>query len=249
MKLLTESIYKLLSSLPPWLRDNRPIIDLRNKLRHSEILRRTRELVPDPSYKQRIKEGNFKVLIVSPIYNSFPLLALSLIEQTYKNWELLFVHDGPADSLDENSKAIIASDNRIRFIETETRANDWGHTPRQFAFEKIRNADPGDFVVVTNSDNYHVPGFIEKMLEHFDDSIHAVYCDMVHEYYNWRNFETRLEYSFIDCGCVMARSETALRAGWNDNTYEGDWKYVADLIGICGTKAIRKVKATLFVHS
>jgi hypothetical protein len=87
------------------------------------------------------------------------------------------------------------------------------------------------------------------MLEHFDDRTHVVYCDMVHEYYNWRNFDTRLEYSFIDCGCVMARRETALTAGWNDNTYEGDWKYVADLIDQCGTKAFRKAKATLFVHS
>ena len=47
----------------------------------------------------------------------------------------------------------------------------------------------------------------------------------------------------------MARRETALAAGWNDNTYEGDWRYVADLIDQCGTNAFRKVKATLFIHS
>ncbi len=249
MRLFTEPLYRLLSSLSPWLRDHHPVIDLRNKLRHWEIVRRTSDLVPGPVYKQSIEGRKFKVVFISPIYNSFPLLALSLIEQTYENWELLFVHDGSAKDLDDNSKAIISSDERISFIETAERANDWGHTPRQIAFEEIRKRGMGDFLVVTNSDNYHVPGYIEKMLEHFDDSTHAVYCDMVHEYYSWRNFETRLEYSFIDCGCVMARSKTALEAGWNDNSYEGDWKYVADLINVCGTKAIRKVKATLFVHS
>lgn len=250
MRPLTECLYRLLSSLPPRLRDHRPILSVRNKLRHREILRRTADLVDQPAYKQQIEDRRFKVVFVSPIYNSFPLLALSLIEQTYTNWELLFIHDGPSDELDENSKAIIESDARIRFMETAQRAKDWGHTPRQIGFEELRkNNGSGDFLVVTNSDNYHVPGYIEKMLEHFDDGTQAVYCDMVHEYYSWRNFETRLEYSFIDCGCVMARSNTALKAGWNDNSYEGDWRYVADLIDLCGAKAFRKVKATLFVHS
>ncbi len=249
MRYVTETVYKLLSSFRPRLRDAWPILNIRNRLRHLEILRRTCDLVPKPAYAKKIREESLKVVFVSPIYNSFPLLVLSLREQTYKNWELVLVHDGPADDLDEISKSVIAGDSRIRFIESKVRANDWGHTPRQIAFEELRKTDSGDFLVVTNSDNYHVPGFIEKMLEHFDDSIHAVYCDMIHEYYSWRNFETRLEYSFIDCGCVMARSGTALKAGWNDNTYEGDWKYVADLINNCGTRAIRKVKATLFIHS
>ncbi len=250
MRWLTEFLYRMLSALPPWLRDHRPVISIRNRLRHWEIVRRTNPLVLDPVYKQAIEKRILKVVFVSPIYNSFPLLALSLFEQTYQNWELLFIHDGPADELDEISKSIIASDPRIRMVESDERANDWGHTPRQIGFETLRKQPSlGDFLVVTNSDNYHVPGYIEKILEHFDEQTDAVYCDMVHEYYSWRNFETRLEYSFIDCGCVMARMSTALKAGWNDNSYEGDWKYIADLIDVCGTKAIRKVKATLFVHS
>jgi hypothetical protein len=249
MRVITESLYSLLTKLPPFLRERWPVLPVRNKLRHWEILRRTKALVADPQYSEGIREEKYKVVFVSPIYKSFPLLAVSLFEQTYRNWELLFVHDGPADELDDNSKAIIESDNRIRMIQSKTRANDWGHTPRQIAFEELRKNGGGDFLVVTNSDNYHVPGYIEKMLEHFDDGTHAVYCDMIHEYYSWRNFKTRLEYSFIDCGCVMSRSDSALKAGWNDNTYEGDWKFVADLIDVCGTRAIRKVGATLFIHS
>ena len=249
MQLITESIYKLVDLLPPQLKESPPLLDFRNKLRHREVLRRTAALVENPAYKNEIEDRKLKVLFVSPIFNSFPLLAVSLIDQTYENWELLFVHDGPSHQLTQTARAIIESDERIRLMETDVRANDWGHTPRQWGFREVANGIEADFVVVTNSDNFHVPGFTEKMLEHFDDETHAVYCDMVHEYYSWRNFVTRLEYSFIDCGCVMARRDTALAAGWNDNTYEGDWRYVADLIDQCGTKAFRKVKATLFVHS
>ena len=206
-------------------------------------------MVDAPFYRSEIDAKAFKVVFISPIYNSFPLLAISLFEQTYDNWELLFVHDGPSGALTDTARAIIESDPRVRLIETEARSNDWGHTPRQRGFDELAKGSDADFVVVTNSDNFHAPGFTEKMLEHFDDKTCVAYCDMVHEYFKWRSFETRLEYSFIDCGCVMSRLDTALAAGWNDNTYEGDWRYVADLIEQCGVKAFRKVKATLFVHN
>ena len=47
----------------------------------------------------------------------------------------------------------------------------------------------------------------------------------------------------------MARRDIALAAGWNDNSYEGDWKYVSDLVDQCGVKRFKKLDATLFVHS
>ena len=249
MRVITEFLYALSDRLPPRLKDRAPLIHIRNRLRHWEILRRTSELVGAPFYQSQIEAKQFKVVFVSPIYNSFPLLAVSLIDQTYDNWELLFVHDGPSDKLPEVARAIIDSDPRICMIETEERANDWGQTPRARGLEELAKDKDADFVVFTGSDNFHTPGYIEKMLEHFEEGICVAYCNMVHEYYMWRNFETRLEYSFIDCGCVMSRVETALAAGMNDMTYKGDWTYVSDLIRQCGTKAFRKVNATLYVHN
>ena len=249
MKAVTESLYRLLSRLPPEIRDKGIVLRARNRLRHWEILRRTSPLTPNPAYHNAIKDRDFKVIFVSPIYKSFPVLAVSLLEQTYDNWELLFVHDGPSDEIGDIARSLIESDKRIRFIETEQRANDWGHTPRQRGFQEVESKIEGDFLVVSNSDNYHVPGFVEKMLEAFDDSTDAVYCNMSHDYYSWRNFDTRLEYSFVDCGCVMARRDIALAAGWNDNSYEGDWKYVSDLVDQRGIMRFKKLNATLFVHS
>ncbi|HCR30416.1 MAG TPA: hypothetical protein DIV79_10405 [Opitutae bacterium] len=249
MRAVSEFIYFVLDSLPPAIKDTGLILWARNRLRHREVLRRTRPLVTRPAYRKKIESQEFRVIFVSPIYKSFPVLAVSLLEQTYENWELLFIHDGPSSELGELERNIIASDNRIRFFETKSRANDWGHTPRQKGFEQVSDHIAGEFIVVSNSDNYHVPGYIEKMLEAFDDTTDAVYCNMSHDYYSWRNFDTRLEYSFIDCGCVMARREIALAAGWNDNSYEGDWKYVSDLIDQCGKERMQKLDATLFVHS
>mgnify|MGYP000598571211 CR=1 FL=1 len=249
MKPISERLFWLTEKLPPRLRDWTPIRAVRDKLRVREIVRRTAPLVASPRFAKRIAERGFKVVFVSPIFNSYPLLVHSLRAQTYENWELLLVHDGTAEGLDDASRRAIASDHRIHFYETDSRANDWGHTPRQFAFEKLRLVEDCDFVVVTNSDNYHVPGFTEKMLERFDESSKVVFCDMVHDYYSWRHFETRLEYSFIDCGCLMTRYQAAMAVGWRDRGYAGDWEYVRDLMDKFGREAFRKLAAPLFVHN
>jgi hypothetical protein len=118
MKLITEFLYKMTDLLPLGLKDCSPFIGFRNKLRHLEIVRRTADLVENPAYKSEIENRELKVLFVSPIFNSFPLLAVSLIDQTYENWELLFVHDGPSDQqLTQTARAIIESDKRIRISE------------------------------------------------------------------------------------------------------------------------------------
>lgn len=249
MKPFSERLFWLTEQLPTRLRDWTPIRAARDRLRVREIVRRTAPLVDSPFYAKQIEDRAFKVVFVSPIFNSYPLLIHSLLAQTYENWELVLVHDGPAEELDAASRLAIESDPRIRFFETEARANDWGHTPRQFAFDKLKSAVDCDFVVVTNSDNYHVPGYAEKMLEHFDEDLRVVYCDMVHDYYSWKHFETRLEYSFIDCGCLMTRFDAAMDVGWRDRGYAGDWEYVLDLMDRFGRGAFRKAPAPLFVHN
>ena len=83
MKAVTESLYRLLSRLPPEIRDKGIVLMARNRLRHWEILKLTSSLTPNPAYHNAIKERDFKVIFVSPIYNSFPVLAVSLLEQTY----------------------------------------------------------------------------------------------------------------------------------------------------------------------
>lgn len=218
------------------------------RIEHYKVIKMTSELVPDTFYKDEISEEKFKVLFLSPIFNSYPVLLTSLKQQTYKNWDLLFVHDGPTQDSPYKYDEII-TDNNVTLVETKLRSNDWGHTPRQVGLEKISTEFEADFIVITNSDNYYVPGFIKLMLMSVKEDTQAVYCDMIHDYYSWRNFKTQLKYSYIDCGCLLVRKEAVLKVGWKKNTYEADWNFVSDLITEYGKESFVKVKAPLFVHN
>jgi hypothetical protein len=61
---------------------------------------------------------NEKIVFIATIYNSYPEIVGSLINQTYKNWELLLIHDGKNET---GLSKIIDSigDSRIKFIEAE----------------------------------------------------------------------------------------------------------------------------------
>ena len=37
-----------------------------------------------------------KILFIATIYETYPIIVPALLEQTYKNWELMLVHDGPS---------------------------------------------------------------------------------------------------------------------------------------------------------
>lgn len=200
-------------------------------------------------YKEEINAEAFKVIFIAPIYRCYPALIHSLTAQTYQNWQLLLVHDGPGDETFQRHCSTI-DDRRVTLLQTPTHAGNWGHTPRQFAFEHLRNsAHPGDFIVVTNADNYHVPGFTTQMLEAFDAEKDMVYCDMLHNLFSWQYTQTKLKHGEIDCGCCMIRSNIALEVGWRNTSYDGDWVFIHDLLKRRGNNAIRHVPRPLFVHN
>lgn len=190
-----------------------------------------------------------KVLFVAPIYNYYPILAHALVAQTVSEWELLLLHDGP------NATGLAASlrqlgDPRVRYYESPTRYNDWGHSLRAMGLEQIATEPiEGDFVVVTNGDNYYCPGFVETMLRAFESSVVAVYCPMIHNHYGWRLIDSRLEHKWIDCGCLMARRDVAINTGWTSREYSADWSYVSQMIGNYGAHRIKRIDNILFVHN
>ena len=226
-----------------------PINWIQRELQRSEAKRMTSPLTTAPFFGTDIIEERLKVTVISPWYQSYPVLVTSLLEQNYKNWELLLVHDGPVLDLSPNVTELL-SDPRIHLLNTEIRANDWGHSPREFAFEKCRSGKyNGDFIVVSNSDNYHVPGFLRLMLEAFSSSAISVYCDMIHNDYYWRYFNTKLTYSFVDCGCLMTKFKEACEVGWQNKEYEADWHYITSLIDKFGISSFVKLPAPLLVHN
>jgi hypothetical protein len=201
------------------------------------------------------------VLFICPIYNSYPQIISSLICQTDPNWELLLIHDGKNTT---NLKKIITdvNDSRINYNETVVRYNDWGHTLRKNALNDIKSGmirTSCAYIVITNSDNYYVPVFIEEMLKGFVfPGVVATYCShFIHGYkspqiegnYRFGVMQTKLELGHIDCGGVMVRRTQACDVGWRDLSIYSDWTYFSDIIKKYGIDKWNKVLGCLFSHN
>jgi hypothetical protein len=81
-----------------------------------------------------------------------------MVHQSNKNPILTVIHDGPNKEFDqimEYSKKILP--NNINFENTIKRYNDYGHSLREMGLKNIL----GDYVLLTNADNYFVPSAIE----------------------------------------------------------------------------------------
>lgn len=190
-----------------------------------------------------------KVVFICTIYNTYPQIISSLTLQTHHNWKLILIHDGPSD-MREAIQNLILGDPRITFIETKKRINNWGHGLRQKA---INEYDLGDYVVITNADNYYVPTFVEYMLKGFKKSHTAVatYCEkMTHSYKAWDVINCKLEKGYLDCGCVMVKSEVAKEVGWSNITeHSADWIYFSEIANKYSWKNFIPVKGNLFTHN
>lgn len=88
-----------------------------------------------------------------------------LAAQTCKDFEVLVYHDGPKPTPYAQETAGIDLHPQTRFIVTEARANDWGHTNRD---RGIREAQ-GTWIIHTNADNVFYPTLIERLKAAIED--------------------------------------------------------------------------------
>jgi glycosyltransferase involved in cell wall biosynthesis len=182
------------------------------------------------------------------------VLVQSFLNQTADNWRLVVVHDGPDAEFDALMAAYKKEGNgRIRYWSTETRFNDWGHTLRDMGIKKAR----GDYVLLTNGDNYYVPKFIEMVTRGIEETNpDVVLFDMVHNYQNagltisppYTTLKTKLAWGFIDVGSAVVRTKLARAVGFRDKTAGGDQVYFADLQGHSDLK-VCKINSVLFIHN
>ena len=187
------------------------------------------------------------VTIICPIYRSFPAVISSLIMQTYKNWRLILIHDGPeTDGIDSFIRAV--NDDRIEFTNTPEHRGAWGHSIRAEWLQKVKS----EYVVITNPDNYYMPVFFERLLAPFTAGrdIVATYCSaMVHSYLRWETQPTRLARGHLDCGGVVLKTAPAQLVGWHSMEHSADWFFFEDIIKRYGGRKFIPVKGTLFVHN
>jgi hypothetical protein len=190
------------------------------------------------------KEVNPLVSIICPVYNNYPVIVASMLAQTYTNWELHLVHDGPDTT---SIKKILPKDKRITFEATEKHIGNWGHYIRRDWINKVT----GNYIVITNADNYHTPNYLESMLKGFTPSTIATYCSqMVHSYIQHGIINCKVKRGFIDCAGVMVKAYAAKEVGWQDvDNHSSDWTYFEDIVKRFGIDTFTKVEGCLLVHN
>ena len=166
----------------------------------------------------------------------------SMLAQTFQDWELLVIHDGPEGAEEIRSVCDLFADSRIRFENTEVRYNDFGHSLRELGLSKVT----GEFVGHTNDDNYYAPVYLERMVAGLESGFDFVYCNMLHSYGGWTPVDTVPRWGQIDGGGWLAR-KSILPVQWKDKSMNGDGHYVEQIIE-AGVKVI-KISGILFIHN
>lgn len=156
-----------------------------------------------------------KLSIIIPIYNVELYLSKclnSILEQTYKEIEIILVNDGSTD----NSKDIAVSycerfPNIFKYFEKD---NGGLSSARNFGLEKIS----GDFVGFLDPDDYIDNDLYEIMINSLDSSIKIVECDFIWEYENGKSvLDKTSEYKSIKDLMVNGRV-----VAWN-KIYNVEW--------------------------
>lgn len=112
---------------------------------------------------------NELVSVIMPSYNTAEYIGKSIqsvINQTYKNWELIIVDDCSTDNTEEMIQPFL-KDKRIIFLKNEK--NSGAAISRNFALRKAR----GRYIAFLDSDDLWLPVKIEKQLKFMKDNNYA----------------------------------------------------------------------------
>ena len=107
------------------------------------------------------------VSIVLPTYNGEKYIKEAInaiINQTYKNWELIVVNDCSTDSTLKIVNEYTKKDTRIRVISNET--NKKVPASLNIGFNEAK----GEYYTWTSDDNYYYPNAIEKMVDFLENN-------------------------------------------------------------------------------
>lgn len=172
----------------------------------------------------------------------------SFAAQTYHDWKMLIVHDGPAPSGEAQGVLRGAErDKRVVATETEFREQKFGHPHRQMAIDRLIESGC-EWIGLTNQDNYYMPVYLEWMLHEVTKTkAKFVYCDMVHSHKLWKPVTTEIKRGKIDLGCFLVHRDVAKKIRFDQTHFAADWDYIARVKA--EAKKVAKVHATLFAHN
>jgi hypothetical protein len=215
--------------------------------------------------------------IIASAYQRFGELRVfvqSFINQTKNNWLLTVIHDGPNQEFNFIMSEFVKNfPKKINFHNTDVRANDYGHSLRDLGLKAIK----GDYVLLTNADNYYVIKYIEFLNEVIlINDPDVITYDMVHShknpgiyskwnyllnrlfFFNFKNLINRPSYNYfktsykrdkIDIGAAIIKTNLIKELDFRDKTFSGDATYFEDIAKIKSSLKIIKIPRVLFVHN
>mgnify|MGYP003620376886 CR=1 FL=1 len=116
----------------------------------------------------------------------------------------------------------------------------------------------GEWIVLTNSDNYFVSGWLDRLVSHITPETGLIYWDCVNNLWRWTangggaKFPgCRLKRGHIDLTCVAVRAELAKQVKFPWRDYEADYEYISACARLCDQKnlSIVHIPEILAVHN
>jgi len=107
-----------------------------------------------------MKKKQLLVSVIIPVYNAEKYLSKcieSIINQTYKNIEIILINDGSTDNSSNICDAYISKDNRIKVIHKQ---NEGVSTARNLGIEEAK----GEYISFVDSDDWLVPDAYERIM-------------------------------------------------------------------------------------
>lgn len=171
--------------------------------------------------------------IIIPCYNSEKTLErtlVSVLDQTYQDWEVLIINDGSTDNTETIASAWLNKDQRIRCY---SKSNEGLGKARNFGITKA----VGEYILPLDSDNLVEPDFASNAIKIFEDKNEIGVVHGHAEYFGERtgiwsidefNLEKILISNYIDA-CAIYKKELWSKVGGYDEKmpYQGqeDWDF------------------------
>lgn len=171
--------------------------------------------------------------------------------QTDPSWEMYVIHDGPVpEQIDDDMER--RRDPRLHFCYTQQVKGKWGHPNRKYMLETIK-ADPDDYFLITNDDNYYTPSFVKRMRDTMrKDLCGIIYYNTLHNYWDYTVHLSKLKEGYIDMGAFIVRSDVAKAVGFNHDNISADGRYAEDCLAYCQKQGLRTVyipNTVMFIHN
>lgn len=115
---------------------------------------------------------SFPVSVVIPTYNRAHCIERSInsvLNQTYKDFELIIVDDGSLDNTESLVSSIIEKDSRVRY---ERKENGGAADARNYGIEASKH----EYIAFQDSDDVWLPKKLEKQVKYLEEHPDILFC-------------------------------------------------------------------------